>query len=141
MKELIREYVDYLKIEKRFSQNTVLAYRRDVIRFFSYFDKFDIERLSAANIRSHFLDLRKKGQSARSIARYLASIKSFFRYLCHEGQITESPVEIIESPRLWKKLPEILSQKEVELLVVFPDLKELNSRVLCSDTNLLRIQF
>ena len=117
----IREYVDYLTIEKRYSPNTISAYRGDVTSFCKNFGKIELENLTTGEIRSHLLNLRQKGQSARSVARYLAGVKSFYRYLIHDGRIQENPVEILESPKLWRKLPGVISLTEVDILLASPN--------------------
>jgi integrase/recombinase XerD len=121
MNERIREYIDYLKIEKRQSPNTVVAYRRDMVCFASYFSKDKLETVTTRDIRSFLLKLREDGLAPSTVARYLSSIKSFYGYLFSENLIPKNPAEILESPRPWRKLPDVMSITEVDTLLAAPD--------------------
>jgi len=121
MNERIREYIDYLKIEKRQSPNTVVAYRRDMVCFALFFSKDKLETVTTRDIRSFLLKLREDGLASSTVARYLSSIKSFYRYLFSENLIPENPAEILESPRPWRKLPDVMSITEVDTLLAAPD--------------------
>ena len=116
-------FVNYLEAECGMSANTVMAYRRDLNKFFEWnkrtFKKtvhqVDIETLTA------FLDfLQKENLASSSIARNLAAIRMFFRFLMLESVIAESIVDLISSPRLWQKLPKVLSPEMVDQLLVAP---------------------
>ena len=121
MNERIREYIDYLKIETRQSPNTVVSYRRDMVCFATYFPKDKLETVTTRDIRSFLLKLREDGLASSTVARYLSSIKSFYRYLFSENLIPENPAEILESPRPWRKLPNVMSMAEVDTLLAAPD--------------------
>ena len=121
MQSLIRDFLDYLTIEKRHSPNTVEAYRRDVTRFLETVGEGALPGLSQHQVREYLLALRKQGLSTRSTARALSSLKAFFRYLVAEGRLAESPVDPLETPRLWRKLPNVLSLEEVEAILNGPD--------------------
>jgi len=121
MDDLIRDYIDFLSVEKRHSPNTVASYRRDIMKFYRQFQDVPLNSVINSDIRAFLLKLKQEGLSARSIARCLASIKSFFRYLYAEKHIEENVVEILESPKLWKKLPGVISMREVDLLLACPD--------------------
>lgn len=123
MKALIHEFSEYLRIEKRHSLNTVEGYCRDLVRFSKAFPAMEASSLTTAQIRSFLLLLRDEGLSSSSIARALSSIKSFFRYLCEDKQLTVNPAEILETPRRWRKLPDILSLSDVDKLLHCPDTK------------------
>ncbi|MCH8158210.1 MAG: site-specific integrase, partial [Nitrospinae bacterium] len=121
MHERIREYVDYLKIEKRQSPNTVAAYRRDIVRFAAYFSEKKLEAITSRDLRSFLLALREEGLASSTVARCLSSIRSFYGYLFTENLIPENPAEILESPRPWRKLPYVMSMTEVDTLLAAPD--------------------
>tara|TARA_B100000686_G_scaffold346804_1_gene434188 strand:- start:1999 stop:2841 length:843 start_codon:yes stop_codon:yes gene_type:complete len=108
-------------IEKRLSSNTVSAYMSDVSKYILAFKGRDFFRLTQHDIQDYLLKLRKMGRSASTSARVLASIKSFYRFCIVDGFIQESPVEIFESPQLWRKLPGVLSFNEVEALLASPN--------------------
>lgn len=116
-------FLNYLEAECGMSDNTVSAYRRDLDKFFEWnktnvqktVHQVDVESLTA------FLDyLQKSGLAASSVARNLAAIRMFFRYLMLESVIEESIVDLISSPKLWQRLPKVLSPEMVDELLVAP---------------------
>ena len=123
MEELVREFAEHLFVEKRHSPNTVDGYRRDISRFVAFQPKTALKSVTPSNIRDFLLSLHNQGLSSRSIARSLSSLKSFFKYLVGEGRIQESPVETLETPKIWRKLPHTISLNEVESLLSQPNTK------------------
>ena len=123
MKALIQEFSDYLRIEKRNSPHTVSAYRRDLSRFSAEFAGQKVDSVTTANIRDFLISLREQGLSPASVARSLSSIKSFFKYLCQDKQFQNNPAEILETPKRWRKLPDVLSSEDVDNLLKCPDLE------------------
>jgi len=123
MEALIHEFSEYLRIEKRHSPHTVAGYCRDLGRFSKALPGEKVSSLTTAQIRGFLLILREEGLSASSIARSLSSIKSFFRYLCEDKQLKTNPAEILETPRRWRKLPDILSIADVDKLLNCPDVE------------------
>ena len=126
MNKYISEYTDYLKIEKRQSQNTLAAYRRDVSRFAKYLPNKRLDDAKVSDVRSFLVFLRnEKGLAPSSVARCLSSLKSFYEYLSVENLISENPTETIASPRPWRKLPNVMSVEEVDALIAAPDINTL----------------
>ena len=125
MENILKEYINFLKIEKRYSSNTVQAYFRDISQFFQFAGEGPIETFDSTRIRSYLLKCLEEGRNSRSTARYLSSLKSFFNFLCEENYLKENPAEILESPKLWRKLPNVISLDEVEALLNCPDPKTL----------------
>ena len=123
MKALIQEFSDYLRIEKRNSPHTVSAYRRDLSRFSAELAGQKVDSVTTANIRDFLISLREQGLSPASVARSLSSIKSFFKYLCQDKQFQNNPAEILETPKRWRKLPDVLSSEDVDNLLKCPDLE------------------
>ena len=123
MKALIQEFSDYLRIEKRNSPHTVSPYRRDLSRFSAEFAGQKVDSVTTANIRDFLISLREQGLSPASVARSLSSIKSFFKYLCQDKQFQNNPAEILETPKRWRKLPDVLSSEDVDNLLKCPDLE------------------
>ena len=123
MKALIQKFSDYLRIEKRNSPHTVSAYRRDLSRFSAEFAGQKVDSVTTANIRDFLISLREQGLSPASVARSLSSIKSFFKYLCQDKQFQDNPAEILETPKRWRKLPDVLSSEDVDNLLKCPDLE------------------
>ena len=125
MEDILKDYTDFLKIEKRHSANTVEAYGRDIALFIDFIGDRPFSTVGSKNVRAFLLKCREEGQNSRSTARYLSSLKSFFKFLCDEHQLKDNPAEILESPRLWRKLPTFISLDEVEALLNCPDPKTL----------------
>ena len=126
MNKYVSEYTDYLKIEKRQSQNTLAAYRRDVGRFAKYLPNKRLDDAKISDVRSFLVFLRnEEGLAPSSVARCLSSLKSFYEYLSVENLISENPTETIASPRPWRKLPNVMSVEEVDALIAAPDINTL----------------
>jgi integrase/recombinase XerD len=123
MNEFISTYVDFLKIEKRQSPNTIASYQFDINYFASYLLDKKLKDVSTSDVRSFLIFLREKGLASATVARFLSSIKSFYRYLVIEKLILDNPIEIIDSPRPWRKLPNVLSTEEIDALIAAPDIK------------------
>lgn len=129
------DYIHYLSIEKGLSDNTIDGYVRDLEVFARYLkdrcglDTDDPSVIEKEHILNYFMEITKAGRSRRTQSRYLASIKSWFRYLLREKRITSDPTSIMESPKGEKKLPDVLSVEEVEGLLEMPDMtKDLGIR-------------
>jgi integrase/recombinase XerD len=120
----IRGFLNYLRVEKALSQNTLDAYRRDLAKFTEYAAGRGLKKAGEIK-RSDLLDflatLYTRRLDARSVARYLVSLRQFFRFLMMDELITEDPSISVESPKFRKSLPEFLSVEEVELLLMQPD--------------------
>ncbi len=124
MSVLIQKFIDYLKDEKELASNTLEAYNRDLRQFNDYINKNNIENIINVNktfIITYLMFQQKKGKAASTISRSLASIRSFFQYLLNEGIIKEDPTVNMNSPKQEKKLPDILTPDEVEILLNQPD--------------------
>ena len=138
MKTLIQEFSDYLRIEKRNSPHTISAYRCDLIRFSAGLSGKKLDSVTTANIRNFLISLKSQGMSASSVARSLSSIKSFFKYLCQDKQLKNNPAIILETPKRWRKLPDVSTHEDVEKLLKGPDL---NSKLGLRDKAMLEILY
>ncbi len=123
MRNHIATFVHYIRVERGLARNTVEAYRRDLEKFARY---CQARQLALARIdRKHILDflsqLYKQQLDSRSVARQLASLRNFYRFLLQEGVIPRDPTLHVESPRTWKRLPGYLSLEEVERLLDCPN--------------------
>jgi len=116
-------FIDYLLLEKGFSLNTLLSYRRDLEKFVSFLEKRNISIIDATSkdIKLYLQDLARELKPA-SVARNLAAIRSFYKYLLREKMVGENPALDVDGPKLGLKLPEILSYEEIDLLLKAPDL-------------------
>lgn len=125
MDGLIRSFLTYIRIEKGLAENTLLAYRRDLVKFADFVAKnhLEAERIVRSNLVDYLSSLYQRRLDSRSVGRHLASLRQFFRFLCAEGIIRDDPALNIESPRFRRSLPSFLSLEEVERLLAQPDAK------------------
>lgn len=120
MKEFLEEFINYLSVERGLSANTLAAYKRDLNKYFAYLTSQNIDspdKVGKNNITSFMLSQKQKEMSINSVSRNLAAIKSFHRFLVREGLIKLDPTSLIESPKIFKHIPEVLNQAEVESLI------------------------
>ena len=124
MEQLLDQFLHYLVVEKGLSKNTIDAYSHGLNRFLDYLKKKEIQEMSRVNkfdVRAFLLALKKKGLSTKSVVRNLVAIRSLFQFLIREGILDTNPIETLESPKIPKTLPEILTLKEVEQLLEQPN--------------------
>ncbi|MCG2712239.1 MAG: site-specific tyrosine recombinase XerD [Candidatus Omnitrophica bacterium] len=117
LERYIDEFIDYISLERGLSQNTISSYWRDLNKFSQYTENNQITDLLNPD-RDHFLgfiyDLKEKSLKSSSIARNIVVLKVFYRYLVSQKYVKKDPAELLESPRLWRYLPDVLSIREVE---------------------------
>jgi integrase/recombinase XerD len=127
MNELIEEFLNYLSVEKGLSDNTLSAYRTDLGKYTSFLkkrNKADIAQTTKDDITDFIMSQKDSGISPASIGRYLAAIKGFYRFLALERYIKTDVSSVLEGPKLWQKLPDVLSLDEVEKILSLPNLKD-----------------
>lgn len=121
----IKNYQSYLKIERGLSQNTVNSYCYDIERLVLFLETNSIEispfKIQEETLQQFIYEVSKE-VNARSQARIISGLKSFFSYLIFEDYRTDNPLELIESPRLGRKLPDVLSIEEIDQLIGAVDL-------------------
>jgi integrase/recombinase XerD len=119
----IRAFLNYLRVEKGLSQNTIHAYRRDMAKFAQFTAKrgLKVADISRGDIVDFLGTLYRKGLDSRSVARELVTIRHFFRFSLLEGFVAEDPAANIESPKFRQSLPDFLSLEEVDKLLALPD--------------------
>ena len=117
----IKHFKNYLRLERSLSGNSVEAYVRDVEKLEEYLElaKIDLPpaKINEEHLAAFLKYLSELGLAAHSQARMLSGIKAFFKYLLLENEITEDPTELLESPRLPRKLPDVLSYEEIETII------------------------
>ncbi|ABG59953.1 site-specific tyrosine recombinase XerD [Cytophaga hutchinsonii] len=125
-KILIRQFRDYLKLERSLSGNSVEAYEHDVIKFMQFLELTEPSvgplQVKGKHIQLFLEYITELGMSAYSQARILSGIKSFFRFLLMEEIRDEDPSSLIDSPKLGRKLPDTLSFPEIEQILLAIDL-------------------
>lgn len=122
--EFMSKYEIYLRLEKGLSINTVEAYRDDLKKLFRFIsdEETDIRRIGYADLQQFVAQLHDAGISARSQARILSGVKSFFRFLAREKYVDRDPTELLEAPKIGMKLPEILTLDEINRILDSIDL-------------------
>ncbi|TBR17724.1 site-specific tyrosine recombinase XerD [bacterium] len=127
MDELIESFLNYLSVERGLSRNTLLSYREDLVAYGDFLKSRSIvglSRTSRNDITDFMLHQKDRGLSVNSVARHLAAIRMFYRFLVRERILKSDPSSLIDSPKLWKKIPETLSVNEIEALLAQPDLRD-----------------
>lgn len=121
---LQKEYHDYLLVERSYSANTVASYEWDMRRLWAYFGEHGIDPVKATteDLQEFVFETYQATSNARTQARMLATVHSFYRFLLYHNYITADPTELLEGPRLERRLPTVLSIEEVNRLVNAIDL-------------------
>lgn len=120
---IIKKYKDYILKDKGLSQNTSEAYIRDILQFEDYLTKKNIDDLIKVNktiVITYLMELQREGRAVSTISRKLASIRCFYQHLLNNNIIKEDPTLNLQSPKPERKLPNILTKEEVELLLDQP---------------------
>ena len=122
-RDLIREYLLYLKVEKGLAPNSVEAYRRDLVRLRAWADKQGraAEALGKSDVSQLIMSLSREGLAPRSTARVLTAVRGFYRFLLLDGHVSADPTAEISAPQAGQKLPRFLTREEVEQLLAAPD--------------------
>lgn len=124
MSDVRKTYRMYLRMERGLSENTVQAYERDIDKLFSYFIRQSVDPVHATLDQLHDFvrDTFSTDTNARSQARILSGVRSFYRFLLYHNYIDQDPSELLEGPRKEVHLPEVLSVEEIDQLVGAIDL-------------------
>ncbi len=120
MKEFIDEFMNYLSVERGLARNTLLAYRRDLEKYTAYLSQKKVKdspQVRRAHVTDFMLDLKKHEMSATSICRNLAAVKMFHRFLVRENLAQDDPTALVDTPKLWKRIPSVLNQAEIEAMI------------------------
>jgi integrase/recombinase XerD len=120
---LLDAYLDALALERGLAKNTIEAYRRDLTQLASWLDRRGASLLAAKpeELADHLRERRKEGLAPRSSARALASIRGFFRHLVETGERPDNPAVNLTPPKLFRRLPKVLTERQVEDLIAVPD--------------------
>lgn len=123
MSELLTEFIDYMDKERNSSENTIQSYVRDIRQYINYMDSnmVDITKANRTNVLSYIMYLQKINKAPASITRAVAGIRMFYKYLSKKGVTQDNPAYKLELPKKDKKLPDILTVEEVDLLLSQPD--------------------
>lgn len=123
MEQSIVDFTEYLRNEKRSSENTILSYTRDLKSFYRFMAESGVQdpvKVNRTNVMAYVYELQKQQKAGATVSRNIASIRAFFQFLQRKGIVTENPAADLELPKVEKKVPEILSLDKVELLLEQP---------------------
>lgn len=135
MEKQIKLFLEFLENDKKLSSNTLQSYKRDITQYQDYIDKNGLSYLKLDNedIDKYFEHLKTMNKKTSTISRNLATIRSFYQFLLRTKKIKKDPTIGVQSPKVEKKVPNILTSKEVELLLEQPkniDLKGIRDKAM-----------
>ncbi len=128
MQEQINQFLDYIEAEKGYSNNTLAAYRNDLSQFLIFLQQLPPDQrpqnwgdVTRDHIISYMLEMKEREYASSTIARKVAAVKSFFKFLENTGQIKTNPARDLETPRAEKHLPATISADDVDRLLAAPE--------------------
>ena len=135
MDKEIKQFLAFLQMDKKLSDNTLQSYRRDILQFERYLndEKINYTEITEENIEEYMEYLKSVGKKTSTISRSLATIRSFYQYLIKNKKIETNPTSKISSPKIEKRDPSVLTSEEVELLLDQPnevDLKGIRDKAM-----------
>src|ERR1700690_3005473 len=124
----IREFLNYINFQKRYSRHTIVSYENDLTGFFDFvvwqYNSLELTEISASVVRSWLALLKENKITSKSINRKISSLKSFFKYQLKMNKIDVNPVSAVTSLKISKRLPSFVEQKDIDTLfrhIEFPD--------------------
>lgn len=122
----IKDFVSFLKIEKGLAENSIFAYQNDVSKLYDFARSRNLEptTITYENLKEFVAVLYDLGLSARSQARIISGVKQFYGFLLLEDVLQDDPSELLEMPKIGRKLPEVLTIEEIDLLISTVDLSK-----------------
>ena len=135
MERQLKYFFNFLENDKKLSENTLQSYKRDLKQFKRYLEASEIHynRVKEEDIKDYIKELQEEGKKASSISRCIASIRSFYQFILKRQKIKVDPTANIQSPKIEKRVPSVLTSKEVELLLEQPkdvDLKGIRDKAM-----------
>ena len=127
MERQLKYFFNFLENDKKLSENTLQSYKRDLKQFRRYLEDYGIHynRVKEEDIQNYIKEMQENGKKASSISRCIASIRSFYQFILKNRKIKVDPTANIQSPKIEKRTPNVLTSKEVELLLKQPDTVDL----------------
>jgi integrase/recombinase XerD len=116
----ISSFLDYCRVEKGLATNTLEAYSRD-LKAFAAFPKLENGVPELEDLRLYLDSLYKTGLGSRSIARHMATLRNFYRFLASDGKIAVDPTERLVAPKQWQNIPKFLNREQIDRLLTAPD--------------------
>ncbi len=122
MERQLKYFFDFLENDKKLSENTLQSYKRDLKQFKRYLEACEVNynHVKEDDIKDYIRELQENGKKPSSISRCIASIRSFYQFVLKRKKIKTDPTANIQSPKIEKRVPNVLTSKEVELLLEQP---------------------
>lgn len=122
MEKQVKLFLEFLQNDKKVSDNTLQSYRRDIVYFTKYVEEGNMNyaKLNEEDIKDYLQHLQEVGKKASTVSRHLASIRSFYQFLVKNKKVKVDPTNNIQSPKVEKRVPSVLTAQEVELLLDQP---------------------
>ncbi|MHB1420412.1 MAG: site-specific tyrosine recombinase XerD [Bacillota bacterium] len=123
MEALVEQFIHYLAVERGLAENTLASYHLDLVDYLHFLKKADSSSLELASkglVVAYLVEMQKQGRSPSTISRHLAALKSFYRFMLREGFLEKNPTGSLESPRIGRRLPTVLTIEEVDRLLNQP---------------------
>jgi len=117
----VNSFLEYIAGECMLSENTVAAYRRDLVRFLTWLEDREIPRLTIRELADYADWLFRQNLAPATLARHIVSLRVFFRYLQYEKILQDNPAELLGSGKLWERMPQVLTPSQVEQLMEAPN--------------------
>ena len=135
MEKQLKLFFEFLENDKKLSDNTLQSYKRDIKQFKEYLEEKDkaYNKIGEDDIKEYITHLQEVGKKASTISRCIASIRSFYQYELKNKKVKKDPTDNIQSPKIEKRVPSVLTSKEVELLLEQPkdiDLKGIRDKAM-----------
>ena len=135
MERQLKYFFDFLENDKKLSENTLQSYQRDLKQFKRYLEACELHynRVKEEDIKDYIKELQEEGKKPSSISRCIASIRSFYQFILKNKKVKVDPTQNIQSPKIEKRVPSVLTSKEVELLLDQPkdiDLKGIRDKAM-----------
>src|SRR5207253_464498 len=124
-RDLVREFLSYIQVEKGLSTNTLQSYARDLAKLQAWAEKNrkQIEKIERTDLREWIAGMSRAGQAPSSVSRAVSAARGFFRFLMLDGHIKRHPADDLTTPQRFKPLPRFLTEDEMERLLSAPDIK------------------
>ena len=122
MEKQITNFLEFIENEKKASENTLQSYKRDIIQFSDYLDtkRINYVKVNEKDVKQYMEHLKEIGKKNSTISRSLASIRAFYQHLVKIRKVRKDPTDNIQSPKIEKRIPNILSSEEIDLLLNQP---------------------
>lgn len=125
-RDLTREYLSYLQVERGLAKNSLASYKRDIAKLkeFAVDEDLDVVKLTRSDLRSFIADLSRSGLSPSSVGRIISAVRGFYKFLLLDGHIKKHPAEDLDTPKKGFYLPKFMTEDEVERLLSQPDVSQ-----------------